>query len=499
VLVRKSLLDMAAVLGCKAGGILVNLLFLPIYQRLMTPEDFGFVALAISIQTLFNIMDLGTATLIARDISAARALGDIRQGWQTWRNSEGLFLMMFLAAFGAYSAAALSAAISGQGWGFHQYLRISLAMGLLLAVALNNMVFTALNALQVYRGASLIQVVGVLGRAILTVACLLTVNSGILSFLLVQALAALVHLLVSRAVLERVGTRMGLVDSPRLFGRGILALLFRAKHLILLGISGAFATQLDKSIISMNMSLRDVGPYFLAYTYALTPASVFSGPVSQFFLPKVVGHLALTDGDPRAFHVLGRNFALALSLTAIVPCALLFFYCPEWIALWLHGSAKAVGTAVLAKVFLFAGLACALSYIPSILLNAAQDYRFLSLTSAVMTPPLLAAVWVCTRQKSLIGVVWTYVAYHLLTLVLLMVRGLEIKSLRRVVLLSCNVMIIVFFSVNLFIGLVQWVVRYSGVPFHLHLWIGLIATMAASFALLAIRPFRKLITQGIEI
>lgn len=410
----QSIIDMFAVLGCKAGGILVNLVFLPLYQRVLSPADFGVVAVVISIQALLMLVDFGTSTLVARDMSAARPIQDFSLAVRTWKSSELLFIVFFSTAF--FVVVGLAGVRVASGGPITHHVLIAYAMVLFLSLALNNISFTALNALQSYRAASVVQMTGVLARAGATIAALWFYRADVVTFMLVQAVTAALHLALARAMLVRSLKRAGaeLGDSGSLLE--CRRLLSRAKPLVLMGVAGALATQLDKTIVSLNMSISAVGPYFLAYTYALTPASVLGAPVSQYFLPKVVAHVVTRRERSQDALRTARMFATTLAIITVLPSALLFLYCGDWVGIWLRHSVHVTATVSLGRIFMIAGIAASLSYAPFALLNAIQDFKYVAVVSSALMAPLLAAIWIFTAQQNLMRVVWAYVVYYALVI-----------------------------------------------------------------------------------
>ncbi|MGR5437916.1 hypothetical protein ACPV5C_28330, partial [Vibrio owensii] len=54
-------------------AVLVGFIFLPFYRHHLGPEQFGVVAVILSLQNLLIMLDLGMSTLIGRDVAIAHS------------------------------------------------------------------------------------------------------------------------------------------------------------------------------------------------------------------------------------------------------------------------------------------------------------------------------------------------------------------------------------------------------------------------------------------
>lgn len=391
--------------GSRLAGILVTLIFLPLYARLLGPHDFGVVALLISAQSLMMMLDLGMAALATRDMAADAGAEAARA---RWLRAEQLLTLYF-------AALAVPALIAA--WLLQQPLLLGAGCVLLCwAVTLQSLAQAAMVARGDVHRAALLQGVGVLCRAALTVAALLWVEASLRVFVASQLAGALAHLALNR----QVGQPRSQADS-RIAAEPLLRLARRGLPLFAMGAAGAAVLQVDKLLVGSFMSPAAVAPYFLATTFCLTPISILAGPVAQFFQPRLVR--AFAGGDSVILRRHTVHLTLALLLTVIGPTLLLWIAREPIIAWWLHDRALAAQVAALAAVLLPAAAIGAVGNVPLALLIAQADFGFQARLSATLAVLTLLAVAVAAWQGDLGAVCGIYLAYYAVLTVALWVRA----------------------------------------------------------------------------
>jgi O-antigen/teichoic acid export membrane protein len=234
--------------GSRLAGILVTLIFLPLYAKLLGKHDFGLVALVMSAQSLMMMLDLGMAALATRDLAANPSPHAVRV---RWLRAEQLLTFYFAAlAFPALIAA----------WIVEQpLLLVAGCVVLCWAVTLQALAQAAMVARGDLHRAALLQGGGVLCRAVLTTAALLWIEPSLRVFVASQLVGALAHLAINRYVgqpAHQSGATAIATAEPlrRLAQRGL--------PLFLLGAAGAAVLQVDKLLVGSFMSPAAVTPYF---------------------------------------------------------------------------------------------------------------------------------------------------------------------------------------------------------------------------------------------
>lgn len=412
----RAMSDLAAVLASRVGGVLVNLIVLPVFLRHLAPADFGIVAVILSLQSFLLFMDLGMSTLIGRDVAASAGDAVTRaRTWVTFNDAERLIAIVYgiLLVGSIVVASALSTVAPWIAGGAVVLFGLVVAQNLSAAVLLNASHF---------RTVSVLQSAGPLVRGVVTALALVVSGAGLRAFLVAQIVTSLLYYLLTRRLARDVfaATLPDLVDVP---APPLLALVRRAKPLLLLGLFGAAATQLDKVAIGAFASVSAVGPYFLASTFALVPIAVLSGPVTQVHLPRVIA--SYETSDPNGGHVAER-FASVL-LVVVLPATLcLWVYGREWCEVWLRDPVTARATAAYAAVLLPGSFIGALGFLPYSLLVARQDFSFLGRLQTVLAVVYLTGIAVLLSGGSgLVTVAWLYVGYSSASTVTQWVRALR--------------------------------------------------------------------------
>lgn len=414
----------------KASGIIVNLVFIPLYSHTLGPDGFGSVAVILSLQALLMTLDLGMSTLISRDVAAAE-LTPAKLLHQLFCAELGLVLFYgaLTLAIGISVLAGLSLSVD---W------RIVLASVILfMLLVLQNLHYTAIVARRAYTVASTLQLVGNLTRAGATAIVITSLSPTLLAFVVTQALAAALQLMATRHLcLREFRNDPGWVPSLPI-GRLWLdtrTLFHRAHALALLSAAGAAVTQLDKPIISIFMTPASVAPYYLAMTYSMVPMSILAGPVAQFFQPLVVN--AISAGDTTRADRVTRSFTLALLCITLLPSAALYLLRQPLTETWLHHGPLVNDTLYYSRILL-PGLAIgALGFIPFTLLLATSDYRFQAKMSIIMTVLTLLAATIASTQHSVWSICIIYALYHTASTTLLWIRAAMKPVVRNLALSS---------------------------------------------------------------
>lgn len=424
----RAVFSMLMLYAGKASGIVVNLVFIPLYSRVLSPEEFGSVAVILSLQALLMMLDLGMSSVNGRDIAAAEFTPNqlLRQ---LFCAELGLvaFYGVLLISVGALMAAGLDL---GVGWP-----AVLTSVALFMLLVLQNLHYTAIVSRRAYTAASALQLVGNLTRAGATAIVLTAMSATLLAFVLTQAAIAALQLIATRYMCHRefLGDPHWVSSPPKETLWADIQKLFRhARPLALLSASGAAVTQLDKPIISVFISTATVAPYYLAMTFCMVPMAILAGPIAQFFQPLVLN--AVSSGNSaRASYVI-RLFTAALIGITLLPSAGIYLLSEPLISAWLHHGPLVNDTIQYSRLLLPGLIIGSLGFIPYTLLLAARDYRFQVVLSSVMTMLTLLAVAIAASLQSVWLVCVIYAIYHAGSTILLWIRAAmkpEISKLAR--------------------------------------------------------------------
>ena len=402
----------------KSGAVVVGVFILPWYQRLLGPEAFGVVATVLSLQAFLLMLDLGTSTLVGRDIAATH---HPRSNLVTWRSAELLLHMGYAALLlVTIGASTLSP------WSF-PVLHTALCAVFFWALTVQNVGQSALLAKRLYALAGGIQVVGVLGRAGITLAALSLFRADLGTFLMAQAMSAVVQMLATAWLCRRA---LDPAHTPLDFNTlraSALELATRGKPLVLFGLAGAAVLQLDKVIIPLFVSPTALSPYFLASALCLTPISVLAGPITQYFQPRIIA--SISAGDTALTRDSLRKLTLAIVCAVAVPSALLWLGRDFVIQLWLHQDPIATEVTRYVEILLPGVALGALGFVPYTMLVAHQDYRAQAILSVALTVATLLATVAAAAMGNVLAICWVYACYHSLSTVVSWLRSIRLQPL----------------------------------------------------------------------
>jgi O-antigen/teichoic acid export membrane protein len=188
---RHGLANLGMLFISKVGGVLVVLLFMPLFYRLLGAEQFGVVAVVLSLQALLVMLDLGMSTMVGRDVAVLG--GSSIQAATIWRNAEAVLTLFYS---GLLLLAMAWGMISSPG-GLSVVLMAAIAM-LFWVMVLQNLGQTVLLGAKSFKAASSIQLSGALLRAGVTALALQHFGSTLQVFIVAQLITSILQLLVTR-------------------------------------------------------------------------------------------------------------------------------------------------------------------------------------------------------------------------------------------------------------------------------------------------------------
>lgn len=390
----------------KMSGILVNLVFIPIYTVSLGSEKFGLVAVILSLQALLMMLDLGLSTLVGRDIAANQLPS--KKLFQEILCAESTLILFYTAVIIAFSA--LYFFDINFGLSLFNIWTIILTF---LCLVIQNLHYNAIVSKRSYNLASALQLIGNLGRAGSTAYVLYFVSPTITAFILCQFFGAAIQAIIARMLLlKSFKFNKDIYYEFKKFDliKEIKSLLLRSKSLALLTLAGAAVTQLDKPIISFFISHSSVAPYFLAMTYCMTPMAVLAAPVAQYFQPKIINTISETTQTNSLKTI--KFYSISLSAVTLLPSIILYIYSDFFINIWLHHGPLVNDTKNYVKVLLPGLVIGALGYIPNSLLLATGHFRFMATISILMTVSVITLTIFAAKTQSILLICWIYALYH---------------------------------------------------------------------------------------
>ena len=401
---RAAIFNMAMLYAGKTSGVLVALFFLPLYSRLLGAEQFGIVAVILSLQALLVMMDLGMSTLVSRDIAAGESSPtELVKLIRTAEISLSGFYFLLLAGTAAIKAIG---GLSGV-----DTVSALAAVTLFWLLVLQNVYYSAMLARRTYIAGTIIQVIGVIVRALASWYFLLNFSATLFVFILTQLTVSVVHCLICRVYL--LSLMQSRVSTPGARWKSILgdcfSLVGRGRAILISGAVGAAAMQLDKPIISFFRSAADITPYFFAVTLSSAPVALLAGPIVQYFQPRIIADISRKDSISYRRNMV--SLTVSFAILTIVPLAVLFVLNDSIVDLWLGPSAQSDLVSSYSRILLMGyGIATA-GYIPYVVIIAKQDYGFQAKLSVFATVFVLIATAISAYASSMVLVCYSYVVY----------------------------------------------------------------------------------------
>jgi len=353
--------NLAAGFASSIWTALIGLAVIPFYVKYLGHEGYGLIGFLVTAQAVFQVLDLGLATSINREVAREAESGDLSDAPALLRTVAAIYWLM--AAVIALAMLALSHPIAAH-WLSSERLT---AGDLAYAVMLIGLVIACRWPGQLYQGALMgaqrIVVSSALSIGLVTlgsggaVFVLAFVSPSVPAFLLWQAGAGLAYTLAARAASWRViGRERARHDHGQLkriwrFSAGVTGIT----------IAGMVLGQLDKIVLSKMVGLAEYGQYMIAFALAGT-LYLFSGPLFNAVYPRFSG--LVRSGDVEH---LGQAYRLSLRLlgTILFPIAMLFsVFAEELIQAWTGDSGLARGAGTLLPILAIGTALHGVMYVP---------------------------------------------------------------------------------------------------------------------------------------
>lgn len=413
----KAMISLGLLFSSRAGGVLVALVFLPLYARLLDVQEFGLATLVLTGQSIVLTLDLGMAALMTRESAAAV---DKKTMWIHLQRAEILLAIYYLG----FSLIVIYVFV-------HFNLSVFMAVtcaAMYFVLTLQNIYHSIMLGSSRHLPVASVQIVGVLFRALICVATLYFIEASLLAFVLSQLAGAILHMLLTRLICKN-GFK-SFVSRPIIEFVQLYELARRGFPLLVVGLAGAVAMNFDKPIVAWFMTPEALAPYFLAGAFSLTPLGVLAAPVVQLYQPIVVR--AYVNRDPATLFSATVKLNLLLLLVVVLPTVVLWVFREPIIALWLQHDVFASQVSTLSAWLLPAAAIGAFGNTPLALLIASSDFSFQAKLSVVLSALVLVSVAWSAWANSLLGVCISYLAYHILATLCLWWRYANRKDLSLV-------------------------------------------------------------------
>ncbi|MCC8362504.1 oligosaccharide flippase family protein [Lysobacter sp. A6] len=383
--------NMAAAMANSVVVVLINLIALPFYLRFLGMEAYGLIGFYATLQTVLQVLDLGLAPTVSREIAHGAEVGQQRRSASLLRTLGVVYIgvAVLIAAL-----VALVAPWIGSHWLQARALpaetvaQAVMLMGVNLACRWPISLYhgALVGAHRLARSAATSMTINICA-AITTIAVLAWGVRSIEAFFIVQAAFGLLHAIVLRVLARRaVGER----DAPYDF-RDLRRVWHFSAWMSGVAITGLVLSQFDKIVLSRVISLEPFAHYMLA-ALLVSGLQILTTPTLNTLFPKFSALIARGDGASLKYLY---ESATKLFATALFALAFgLVFQTQPLVTLWLGDAKVASEVAPLAAWLAIGSALNGIMYFPYSLQLAAGKPKLAFVTALglliVMIPVVLA-------------------------------------------------------------------------------------------------------------
>ena len=392
--------NMAAAMTNSVVLVLINLIALPFYLRFLGMEAYGLIGFYATLQTVLQVLDLGLAPTVSREIAHGAETGQQRRSASLLRTLGVVYVGVAIVIV---AIIALIAPWIGANWLQAKALSESTVTQ---AVALMGANLACRWPISLYHGALIgshrlarsaaTSMTINICAAITTIAVLAWSVRSIQAFFIVQAAFGLLQVIVLRVLAWRaVGER----DAPYDFGD-----LRRVWHFSAwMGgavIAGLLVSQFDKVVLSRVVTLESFAHYMLA-ALLVSGLQILAAPAFNTLFPKFSALIARGDRESLEYlyTVAGRLFATALfALTFAVV-----FQTRPLVTVWLGDAKVASDVAPLAAWLAIGSSLNGIMIFPYCLQLAAGKPKLAFLIAAILLAVAVPMVLMLAYHYGAIG------------------------------------------------------------------------------------------------
>ena len=376
-------------LGASIVSMAASLLVVPLYVRILGMEAYGLIGFLVLLQGLLQILDLGFAPTISREVARDLASGAFARARALLASLATLYGVVGMAIM---AAVAMASPLVATHWLHPRILSYSTVVG---AVALMGVVLAVRWPVGIYTGA-LIGAYRSSTASLVTLCYALGANLGGVGVVLLlpriealfawQAIAGLIQLLVLRRLAWQA---MGGGERPRPSWTPLIAVWRFSAGMGLVTLAAVGLQQLDKLLVSRLVSLEAFGTFALASLLGRALYG-FINPLYNIIHPRFIGMLT-GDGAGELRRIYGYWTALFCCLFFPASTGLALAAEPL-LVIWTGNVATAAQAAPLVSLIAIGAALHGVMYFPFALQVAAGDARtplFINVALVVFYVPVL--------------------------------------------------------------------------------------------------------------
>lgn len=360
----------ASNLATNVYTVIVGIVFVPIYINYLGVEAYGIIGAFTGLTAFVWLFDLGIATNINREMAGFH---DSNNRQQILDLKKTLEVSVYIISAAIFVALLGFVYLIAHYWfnteRFTPAFMLSVMAILAFSLALQFPTSFYLNGLMGLRQQVAINIVGITyntTRCVGAVVAILIFEDKIRSFLIFQASAAVINLLLLRLLFEYSTGIEGY--KPKVDFLLLKRIRQFASELFANNLVTILLTQADKVVLSRMLSLEQFGYYMLAFNIVTMSINTFSSSVNNVLFPNLVRHVNSGDTKEleRTFHLGTRVMAWG----AVSIGTVLIFLSEPVLQLWTQNAEVVRNTAPLLALLAAAFVVNVIMLVPYYLQHA---------------------------------------------------------------------------------------------------------------------------------
>jgi O-antigen/teichoic acid export membrane protein len=389
---------------------ITTLVTVPVFVHLLGTDAFGIVSLVGTFQALLGLLDFGIAGTANREVAIARATGDRGRIADTVRTFEVIYWTVALViglGFAGLSGWLANSWVTKQSLSPADIRMAVILGGVALAarwpVALYTGILQGLERQVIQNG---IAVFAVTARVGLTIVALIFVSRTVYCFLVTQALANVMEVLLNGYVARR----LAMVGAKGRFDLAVVQRVWRfAVGYNLVVTFVMLITSAPQLLISKLLPLAELTYYSVAGTAAGILLAIYI-PAHVALFPRLVAHFGQQNlAEMRRLYLLILRFTVYL---CAAPTIVLCFFPSEVVALWTGSPELTQHVRPILPVLAVGNLVnCASNLLYNILL-ATGNTRVPLFVNAISLPLMVAGGFMAIRAFGVSGGALCWLAFN---------------------------------------------------------------------------------------
>lgn len=395
---------------------LIGLAVVPLYLKYLGLESYGLIGFFATTQALFQLLDMGMAPTVNREIARCAVSGNMREARNLlhtlaviyWSLAAAIVLLVFILA-PVISQYWLQSKKLSPDTISHAVILMGLVVATRWPVGLYQGALMGAQRLAVSSGINMAMVtLGSLGAVVV----LAYVSPTVEAFFIWQAAVGLAY----AEVMRRAAWRVVGVEKPQQFDWGSLKRVWRfSAGISVVALSGVIFTQIDKVILSKLLGLEEFGQYMLA-TLVVSGLYVLVTPLFNVVYPRFSALVA--NGNTQQLSDLYRLCTRILASVLFPLAMLLALFAKDLVTVWTGNAVIGAGVAPVITLLAIGSALHGVMYLPYALQLAYGETRlpvFITLTLIALLVPLIVLL---TLNRGAQGAALAWLVLHVVYMII---------------------------------------------------------------------------------